>query len=74
MLSPSFCFLLILFIIYVFAVGGKVLRDKHHIAVEPLPSKGVAGKGDSFGKVDTFGLPELRGAWSGGTNVQKYSM
>jgi hypothetical protein len=38
----------------------KGLRDKHHIAVEPLPAKGKAGK------VDTFGMPELRGAWSGG--------
>ena len=37
------------------------LRDKHHIAVEPLPAQGKAGT------VDTFGMPELRGPWSGGT-------
>lgn len=36
------------------------LRDKHHISVEPLPARGKAGK------VDTFGMPELRGPWSGG--------
>jgi len=38
----------------------KGLRNKHSIAIEPLPSRGRAGK------VDTFGMPELRGAWSGG--------
>jgi len=67
-------FFLVLFTIYVYTVGGMALRDEHHISVEPLPSKGVAGKGDTFGKVDTFGLPELRGAWSGGTNSQKFSI